>query len=127
MTIFAGMGLCARAALLSAFLAAAVPSEAGCGLSFCPRPEEPGARDLELGFMAYLIERESAAGRAGNRPVAAALRREQRHFLMEHLARWAPIFGAVLGEVAGSPLYRAVGGMFETFVLDDLESLGSAD
>lgn len=42
----------ASAVFLAAVLAAATPSEAGCGLSFCPRPEEPGSRDLELGLLA---------------------------------------------------------------------------
>src|SRR5687768_5383688 len=41
-----------NALLLAATLATALPARAGCGLSFCPRPEEPGARNLELGFMA---------------------------------------------------------------------------
>lgn len=38
--------------LLASLLAAAAPSESGCGLTFCPRPEEPGARNLELAFAA---------------------------------------------------------------------------
>lgn len=42
----------ASALLLTLLLSAAVPSQSGCGLSFCPRPEEPGSRNLELGFMA---------------------------------------------------------------------------
>jgi hypothetical protein len=38
--------------LLAALLAAAAPSESGCGLTFCPRPEDPGSQNLEIAFAA---------------------------------------------------------------------------
>lgn len=38
--------------LLLALLLPSASLHAGCGLSFCPRPEQPGEKNLELGFQA---------------------------------------------------------------------------
>lgn len=42
----------ATALILGFYLVCAQASHAACGLSFCPRPEEPGANNIDLAFMA---------------------------------------------------------------------------
>jgi putative dimethyl sulfoxide reductase chaperone len=94
-----------------------------------PELTSSGAPDhlgLELGFMAHLVARAARAQRAGNDAVALALLEEQRHFLLAHLAVWAPIFGRALQELAASPFYRALGQTLEVFILDDLQALPNA-
>ena len=95
-----------------------------------PAARTTGAPDhlgLELEFMAHLIDRTTAAPRIANIPVAAALDADQLHFLEHHLARWAPLFGETLQEVALTPLYRVYGEAVLRFVLQDLQNLADGD
>jgi TorA maturation chaperone TorD len=82
----------------------------------------PDHLGLELEFAASLLDRAAAARRIGNEPVALALERAHAEFLGQHLACWAPIFGAVAAEVAGTPFYRCYGEAVERFVLGELEA-----
>jgi TorA maturation chaperone TorD len=94
-----------------------------------PDLSSSGAPDhlgLELGFMAQLVDRTAAARRAGNGAVAGALLDEQRHFLEAHLARWVPIFGWMLQDLAETSFYRSLGQTRESFILGDLQELSSA-
>lgn len=83
----------------------------------------PDHLGLELEFMAHLVDRTTAAERIARTAVATSLREEQHHLLEAHLARWAPLFGVVLTEVAASPLYRTYGEAVVAFVLSDLQAL----
>jgi TorA maturation chaperone TorD len=64
---------------------------------------------LELGFMAKLIE----DGRV----------ELQYRFLRNHLARWAPVLGIVVSEVASTAFYRAMGELLAEFVVEDYRYL----
>ena len=87
----------------------------------------PDHLGLELEFMAHLADRTLAAERIGQRAVVASLTSEQLHFLAEHLARWLPLFGVALAEVAATPFYRVYGEAVSRFVLGDLELLSPTD
>lgn len=94
-----------------------------------PALRSVGAPDhlgLELEFMAHLIDRTAAAERIARTAVAGSLRSEQHHALDHHLARWVPLFGVALAEVAATPLYRTFGQAVTAFVLSDLQALADA-
>jgi TorA maturation chaperone TorD len=98
---------------------------------FEPRElQSAGAPDhlgLELLFMAHLLRRERAARAVGQATLVDALRADQRHFLEEHLARWAPVFGRVLSEAAGTQLYQALGQAIEEFVLAEHQRMAGGE
>ena len=86
----------------------------------------PDHLGLELLFMAHLVRRERSARAIGQAAVAEAILEDQRHFLREHVARWAPIFGRVLTEAARSTVYAALGQAIEEYVLEEYERLAPA-
>ncbi len=64
---------------------------------------------LELAFMAKLVEE----GRI----------ELQYRFMREHLARWAPVLGIVVSEVASTGVYRAMGSLLAEFIVEDYRYL----
>ena len=87
----------------------------------------PDHLGLELEFMAHLVDRAIAARRIANIPIATALDADQLHFLEHHLARWAPLFGTTVQEVALTPLYRVYGEAVLRFVVEDLQHLADGN
>jgi TorA maturation chaperone TorD len=92
-----------------------------------PQVGAPDHLGLELEFMAYLVEREADARRAGDAGEAGSFRADQLHFLEAHLVKWAPLFGRALTELADTPLYRTLGQAIETFVLGDYQALSESE
>lgn len=63
---------------------------------------------IEMEFMYFLTDKESAAWRAGDVETAKELRRAEQEFMVEHLCHWAPEFSRKLHNTARSKLYLAV-------------------
>jgi TorA maturation chaperone TorD len=84
----------------------------------------PDHLGLELDFMGFLAEAESAALTPS---AARMLRDEQREFLRSHLVRWGPVFGDLLAESAAAPLYQALGVLLRDFLLNDFDALQASD
>jgi putative dimethyl sulfoxide reductase chaperone len=68
---------------------------------------------VELKFIALLALREAEAWRAKQPGPAARRQDQQRHFIAQHLAAWAPHWAATLARDSREPLYTAIAGLLQ--------------
>lgn len=89
------------------------------GLS--PERERPDHASVELEFLAYLAEKETAARTDEHRSIA---REARRKFLADHAGRWMPVFAARL-ERTPSTFYQAYARALKEFIRRETEALGA--
>jgi TorA maturation chaperone TorD len=83
------------------------------GVEAVPESERVDHIAIELEFMHLLAVKEAVAQDAASA------------FLRDHLSRWGPEFGRLLGEAARDPVYAAAGRLLERFLELERSPVGS--
>ena len=78
--------------------------------------ELPDHAGIELAFMQFLAEQESAAARANNSSQMTNLKLWQQHFFNQHLLCWLPELAAKLAGTAEYRFYQVVAALVLRFV-----------
>ena len=87
--------------------------------------EAPDHIAIELEFMYYLIFKELEALNESDPSAASAYMAKQEDFLKNHLSRWITEFSVIVGRNAQTHFYRDLANITGSFVMRDLEYLGS--
>jgi TorA maturation chaperone TorD len=86
--------------------------------------ERPDHIATELEYVGFLARKQAWAVEHLGPDERDECVRAQRHFLRDHLGRWAPAFGHRLRLVASEPLLESIGALVAAWVAADLERMG---
>lgn len=100
----------------------------GEGLKLAPGShEQPDHISIELEFMAHLCGKELLARENNESEALATCERQERSFLENHLAHWAPAFLATVERAAVVGFYRSLARIGRVFVVWDYEHVESSE